>query len=69
MNRYRFIIEKFETPTSTESIKIETIYYKCLICGFSHDWSDEWDDVKKAEVKAEVDQHHQDHIVDQSLVS
>jgi hypothetical protein len=64
MNRYRFTIEKLETPTSSTSTKIEVINYKCLICkDFVKEWDDTWEDVKKAEVKAEADAHHNSHIV------
>ena len=64
MQRYKLKYFSIETSET-----IEKVQYKCLICGYIHDWSDAWDDEKKAEVKAEVDQHHQDHIVEQSLVS
>jgi hypothetical protein len=37
------------------------IMYKCLICGYTHDWDDTWSDEKKAEVKSEVDIHHNEH--------
>jgi predicted restriction endonuclease len=63
MNRYRFIIEKLETPTSSTSTKIEVINYKCLICGTTFDWDDKWEEVRKLHIKEEVDQHHNDHIV------
>jgi hypothetical protein len=66
MNRYRFTIEKWETPTSSTSTKIVVINYKCLICGTTFDWDDTWDAEKKEEVKIEVDKHHDKHIVPQS---
>ena len=53
MNRYRFIIEKWETPTSSTSTKIEVINYKCLICGTTFEWDDTRDTEKKEEVKLE----------------
>ena len=45
---------------------IEKVQYKCLICGYIHDWDDNWDVEKKEEVKTEVDEHHNNHIVPQS---
>jgi len=43
--------------------KKKTIRYKCLICGYTHDYDDTWTDTKKAEVQAEADQHHNEHII------
>lgn len=66
MQKYKFpaIITEW---TKEENIKIiETkivIKYKCLICGYEHDYDDTWSDEKKAEVKAEADAHHNDHII------
>lgn len=40
------------------------IMYKCLICGFSKEWDDSWSDEKKTDVKAEVDTHHNKHIIE-----
>jgi hypothetical protein len=52
---------------SIESIEpVEKIQYKCLVCGYIHDWDDTWSPEKKEEVKIEVDKHHEDHIVPQS---
>ena len=45
---------------------IETIQYKCLICGYIHIWDDTWDETKKTEVKAEVETHYNDHIIPQN---
>jgi hypothetical protein len=42
--------------------KKKVIRYKCLICGYTHEYDDTWTDEKKAEVQLEVDTHHNDHI-------
>lgn len=46
--------------------KKKVIKYKCLICGYVHEYDKTWTDEKKAEVKAEVDAHHNEHIVDET---
>ena len=61
MLRYKL---KFHSIESNETV--EKVQYKCLICGYIHDWDDTWDTEKKEEVKIEVDKHHDDHIVPQS---
>ena len=38
------------------------IKYKCLICGYEHDYDDTWSDEKKEQIKTEVDTHHNEHI-------
>jgi hypothetical protein len=43
--------------------KKNVIMYKCLICNFVKEWDNNWTDEKKAEVKAEVDAHHNEHII------
>jgi hypothetical protein len=43
--------------------KKKMIRYKCLICGYTHDYEDTWSDEKKSEVKAEVDAHNNEHII------
>lgn len=43
--------------------KKKVIKYKCLICGYTHDYDDTWTDEKKTQVKSEADAHHNDHIV------
>ena len=45
------------------------IKYKCPICEYTHDWDDAWDDTKKAEVKSEVDAHHNDHIIPETTIN
>jgi len=43
--------------------KKKVIKYKCLICNcFMKEYDDTWSDDKKAEVTAEADAHHNDHI-------
>jgi len=43
--------------------KKKVIRYKCLICGYQHEYDNTWTDEKKAEVQAEVDAHHNDHFI------
>jgi len=68
MQRYKFPNDAYElTNEGHKIIEHKTvIYYKCLICGYIHDWDDTWDAEKKEEVKIEVDKHHDNHIVSQS---
>ena len=35
----------------------------CLICGYTHEYDKTWTDEKKAEVQAEMDTHHNEHII------
>ena len=42
------------------------ILYSCPICRYIHEWNDEWDDIKKEEVKVEVETHYNYHIITQS---
>lgn len=41
---------------------VKFIIYKCLICGFAHEYDETWTDAKKAEVQAEMDAHHAEHL-------
>jgi len=70
MQRYKFpqIIYKTDDNGKIEKIgETSIINYKCLICrDFVKEWDDTWDDVKKAEIKAEADAHHNGHIVPQT---
>jgi hypothetical protein len=61
MDKYYFLEDVWETPTKCNGNK-KVIRYKCLICGYQHDYDATWTDEKKAEVQAEVDAHHNDHI-------
>ncbi len=45
--------------------KQKVIKYACPICDYTYDW----DDAKKAEVKAEVDAHHNDHIIPETTIN
>jgi hypothetical protein len=68
MEKYYFFVNVFESePTIPRVNKYigqkKVIKYKCLICGYEHDWDETWSDEKKAEVKTEVDAHHNEHIV------
>jgi hypothetical protein len=72
MKKYNFPINVYE---GTDNLTIPTgeqkylgqrniIMYKCLICNcFTQEWDDTWPDEKKAQVKAEVDAHHNYHII------
>ena len=65
MKRYNFstnITEYKETGIMFLGKK-NVIKYKCLICGYTHDWDDAFDDEKKAQIKSEVDKHHNEHII------
>ena len=42
------------------------ILYSCPICRYIHEWNDEWDEIKKEEVKVEVETHYNYHIITQS---
>ena len=66
MQRYRFLTTVYKTNEEgrIEEIGEKTIIkYKCLICGYEHQWDDTWTDEKKEEVKSEVDKHHNEHII------
>ena len=68
MQKYNFPTEIYELTTNWADRKIlgkkNVIMYKCLICNcFSKEWDETWSDEKKAEVKAVVDAHHNEHIV------
>jgi hypothetical protein len=64
MQRYNFIINKtIYSETEIKVCKEKVIKYKCLICGFAHEYDDTWTDEKKAEVQAEMDTHHNEHII------
>jgi ribosomal protein L44E len=66
MQRYRFLKTIYQT---TKEGKIEEvgkktiIKYKCLICGYEHEWDNAYDDEKKEEVQSEVDKHYNEHII------
>ena len=61
MDKYIFSTTKINMENNTTSI-VKSIQYKCLICGYQHDYDDTWSDEKNAEVKLEVDTHHNEHI-------
>ena len=61
MFKYVFDTQEINWETKTTSL-VKSIRYKCLICGYEHEWDDAWDDEKKEEVKSEVDKHHNEHI-------
>ena len=67
MKKYKFTNTIYRTNEDglIEFVKNKNvIVYKCLICNaFTKEWDETFDDVKKAEVKAEVDKHHNDHII------
>jgi hypothetical protein len=68
MEKYYFFVNVFESDPLTTNInkyigQKKVIKYKCIICGYEHEWDDTWMDEKKAEVKAEVDKHHNEHII------
>jgi hypothetical protein len=68
MLRYKFARPIYKsTDGKIEQIgTTDIIMYKCLICGHTKDWDDNWDDVKKTEVKEETEKHHNDHLVSQN---
>ena len=65
MERNRFSQNFYKlTNTGRELERTEvSIKYKCLICGYTHDYDDTWSEEKKTEVKVNVDTHHNDHII------
>ena len=66
MQKYNFKIPISEW-TEAENIKVieikSVIKYKCLICQYEHEYDKNWTDEKKAEVQAEMDAHHAEHII------
>ena len=62
MLKYKFSSREIDWSDKTVKL-VESIKYKCLICGYTHDFDQTWSDTKKAEVQAEVDQHHNEHII------
>jgi len=68
MEKYYLFVNVFEKDPLIPHInkhigQKKVIKYKCLICGYEHDWDESWSDEKKAEVKVLVDAHHNEHIV------
>ena len=63
MQRYNFVINKtIHTETEIKVCKEKVIKYKCLICGYEHEYDKTWTDEKKAEVQSEMDAHHAEHL-------
>jgi hypothetical protein len=64
MQRYRFLTTVYKTNEGRiEEIGEKTIIkYKCLICGYEHEYDKTWTDAKKAEVQVEMDAHHAEHL-------
>ena len=62
MQRYVFNTNEINWETKTTTL-VRSIQYKCLICGYIHNWDDTWTDEKKSEIKLEIDKHHSDHII------
>jgi hypothetical protein len=60
MFKYVFDTQEINWETKTTSL-VKVIRYKCLICGFQHEYDKTWTDAKKAEVQAEVDAHYNEH--------
>jgi hypothetical protein len=60
MDKYVFTTTKPDFKNNTPSI-VKSIQYRCLICGYGHEYDNTWTDEKKAEVKAKVDAHHNEH--------
>ena len=60
MLKYVFNTQEINWENKTVSL-VKSIKYKCLICGYQHDYDDTWTDEKKAEVQLEVDTHHNEH--------
>jgi hypothetical protein len=61
MLKYVFETQEINWETKMVSL-VKSTKYKCLICGFQHDYDDTWTDAKKAEVQAEMDAHHTKHL-------
>ena len=66
MLRYKLKYYNMNPTNEGDKVIIKT-QYKCLICGYLHDWDDEWTTEKKVEVKLEVDSHYNEHTVDQNI--
>ena len=64
MKRYKFFITNFSPFDNNVPEKKTLIFYKCLICNYTHEYYDDWSDEKKAEVKTIVDTHHNEHIIE-----
>lgn len=65
MKKYKFFITEFSQIDNNKPPEKKTIiFYKCLICNYTHEYSDDWTDEKKAEVKEFVDTHYNDHIIE-----
>jgi len=62
MFKYVFDTQEINWETQTTTL-VKIIRYKCLICGFQHEYDKNWTDEKKAEVQAEMDTHHNEHII------
>jgi len=65
MDKYCFIEDIYDLvdPQNIKFLgKKKVIRYKCLICGFQHEYDKTWTDAKKAEVQAEMDAHHAEHL-------
>jgi hypothetical protein len=61
MEKYCFEENVWETPIKCVGKK-KVIKYKCLICQYEHEYDETWTDAKKAEVQAEMDAHHAEHL-------
>ena len=61
MLKYIFNTQEINWETKTASL-MKSIKYKCLICGHTIDYNETWTDEKKAEVQAEMDAHHAEHL-------
>ena len=69
MLKYNFKIKRTELKDGDKTIVPEenVINYKCLICGYEHEYDETWTDEKKLEIKLEVDKHHNEHIIPDEL--
>jgi len=48
MDKYVFTTTKYDMQKSTTSI-VKSIQYRCLICGYGHEYDDTWTNDKKKE--------------------
>jgi len=66
MEKYCFLENDYELgkPSNPNTFigKKKVIKYKCLICQYEHEYDATWTDAKKAEVQAEMDAHHAEHL-------
>ena len=62
MLKYKFFLQEIDWGDKTIKL-VESIKYKCLICGYEHEYDKTWTDAKKAEVQAEMDAHHNEHFL------